>query len=411
MNKFGKDINCKETKNKKNIFLTRIRRKGYLLFVLPIWKQIVTRLPISGHKIVFDNFGGKGYGGNPKYIAEAILNTGKKNLELVWLVNNFMSEEERSIFPKEIRVVNNESMKGLLERATAKVWVDNVRNYHPLKKRKEQIYLQTWHGSLGAKRVEKDAEDLLSKDYVEEAKYDGLITDAIIADNCLQEQVYRRAFWLNSKTEVLRFGFPQNDIIQRERQDTAKIEQLKQAFSMSNQVYYVLYAPTFRDDLSTEGYQIDFERVIEAFEKKVGKKVNIIIRLHPNVAFQKKEMHFSERILDGTDYPNIQDLALVCDALISDYSSTLFDFSMMNKPAFICALDYEEYERKRGFVPEFYEFPFPITKSNDELVGLIQDFDIEKYKSDVKCFYDKYPTYCDGHSAAKVCEWILEQLE
>lgn len=395
----------------KNEILIKVRKKIYNLIELPALRRIVTKFPIANNKIVFDNFCGKGYGGNPKYIAEAILNTDIKNLDLVWVVDNFMSEEERRAFPENIRVVNNESIKGLLERATAKVWVDNVRHYHPVKKRKEQVYLQTWHGSMGAKRIEKDAENLLPKEYIAEAKYDGSITNAIIADNYLQERIYRRAFWLNADAEILRFGFPQNDVIEKERNDSEKIEQLRRVLSISSQVYYVLYAPTFRDDYSTKGYNIDFERVIEAFEKKVKKTVKIIIRLHPNVAFQKKEIHFSERILDGTDYPNIQDLALVCDAVISDYSSTLFDFSMMNKPAFVCALDYKEYETKRGFITEFYEFPFSLSTSNDELIGAIQFFDIEKYKSDVKDFYNKYPTYCDGHSSEKASKWILKHMD
>ena len=252
----------------KNEILIKVRKKIYNLIELPVLRRIAIKLPITNNKIVFDNFCGKGYGGNPKYIAEAILNRDIKNLDLVWVVDNFMSEEERKTFPENIRVVNNESIKGLLERATAKVWVDNIRHYHPVKKRKEQVYLQTWHGSMGAKRIEKDAGNLLPKEYIAEAKYDGSIIDAIIADNYLQERIYRRAFWLNSDTEILRFGFPQNDIIEKERNDSEKIEQLRRALSISSQVYYVLYAPTFRDDYSTKGYDIDFERVIEAFEKK-----------------------------------------------------------------------------------------------------------------------------------------------
>lgn len=243
-----------------------------------------------------------------------------------------------------------------------------------------------------------------------EAKYDGSITDAIIADNYLQEQIYLRAFWLNPDTEILRFGFPQNDVIERDKNNSSKIDCLKNTLFINSQIYYVLYAPTFRDDFSTEGYNIDFERVIKAFEIRMKKKTKIIIRLHPNVAFQKEKIRFSENILDGTDYPNMQDLALVCDAVISDYSSTLFDFSMLDKPAFVCALDYKEYEEKRGFIPEFYEFPFPFATSNNELINVIQKYDEKEYKDNISSFYSKYPTYCDGHSSKRVCDWILNHM-
>ncbi|WP_287085185.1 CDP-glycerol glycerophosphotransferase family protein [Blautia sp. LMAG:89] len=394
----------------KNKVIIKIKKKLYNVVALPALKNLFRILPIAKNKIVFDNFCGKGYGGNPKYIAEAISVSNVKGLDMIWLVDNFMPDEERKLFPNNIRLVDNESIRGLFERATAQIWVDNVRHYHPIKKRTEQIYLQTWHGSMGAKRIEKDAENLLPKEYVKEAKYDGSITDAIIADNYLQEQIYLRAFWLNPDTEILRFGFPQNDVIERDKNNSSKIDCLKNTLFINSQIYYVLYAPTFRDDFSTEGYNIDFERVIKAFEIRMKKKTKIIIRLHPNVAFQKEKIRFSENILDGTDYPNMQDLALVCDAVISDYSSTLFDFSMLDKPAFVCALDYKEYEEKRGFIPEFYEFPFPFATSNNELINVIQKYDEKEYKDNISSFYSKYPTYCDGHSSKRVCDWILNHM-
>ena len=93
-----------------------------------------------------------------------------------------------------------------------------------------------------------------------------------------------RAFWLKPDTEILRFGFPQNDVIERDKNNSAKIDCLRSTLSINSQIYYVLYAPTFRDDFSTEGYNIDFESVIKAFAIRMKKKTKIIIRLHPNVA-------------------------------------------------------------------------------------------------------------------------------
>ena len=102
----------------KQGFCNEIRRKIYYLIELPIVRGFVKKLPISNNKILFDNFAGKGYGGNPKYIAEALLKSDFGNLDLVWLVDNSMPEDERKTFPDGIRVVNNESAKGLYERAT-----------------------------------------------------------------------------------------------------------------------------------------------------------------------------------------------------------------------------------------------------------------------------------------------------
>lgn len=387
----------------------RFRRRFFKYAVRPIMRTCIGLFPVSDNKVVFDNFGGKGYGGNPKYITEALLQSDNPKLDLVWLASPLLTEEERRSFPDSVRVVNNQSFRGMFELGTAKVRVENIRNYHPLAKRKGQIYLQTWHGSLGVKKVEKDAEELLEKEYVAQARYDGAITDAIIADNHLQEQIYERAFWLNPEAEILRFGFPQNDQTVN-KMSPARAEQIKQGFGMDEQYYYVLYAPTFRDDYSTAGYQIDFERVIKAFETRTKKKTRVIVRLHPNVAFQKEKIRFSDSLLDGTDYPDIQDLALSCDAVISDYSSVLFDFAMLSKPAFICALDYEAYKETRGFIPEFYELPFPQARSTDGLIHAILNFDVDDYEAKVEAFYEKYPSYGDGYASEKTARWILKHL-
>ena len=155
-------------------------------------------LPIKKNRIIFDNFGGKGFGGNPKFVAEA-LHEKKQNLEMIWLVEN----HQDFTLPQYIKPIKIDSLKALYMRATSSVWIDNIRHRHPVKKKKNQIYLQTWHGTMSAKKVEKDAENLLDKTYVKKAKYDGEITDAIIADNKLQEQIYKRAFWLNKNAEIL----------------------------------------------------------------------------------------------------------------------------------------------------------------------------------------------------------------
>ncbi len=104
----------------KNKVIIKVKKKLYDVIALPVLKKLFRILPISRNKIVFDNFCGKGYGGNPKYIAEAILDSKVKDIDLIWLVDNFMSDEERTLFPSNIRLVNNESIRGLFERATAK---------------------------------------------------------------------------------------------------------------------------------------------------------------------------------------------------------------------------------------------------------------------------------------------------
>lgn len=361
--------------------------------------------PVKRNRIVFDNFGGRGYGDNPMFISEEIHSADNK-LELIWFVDNLSNYE----FPDYIIPVKIDSVKGIYMRATSKVWVDNVRGVHPIKKRKSQIYLQTWHAPFSPKRLEKDAEDTLSESYVYQAKYDGKICDAIIANSKLQEEQYKRAFWLNEKTEILRYGLPRNDYLVNSAHDAVEYERVRDKFGFSMDDVYILYAPTFRDDLSTKGYELDYTNVLVSFRKMTGKTCHIVVRLHPNVSNQEYLINYNESIINGTNIPNMQELSIACDYVISDYSTSLFDFLVLNKPAFICALDLNEYKKIRGLLPEFDEFPFPKAASNSDFIKLIENFNIDKYKNDVEVYLKKYPIYDKGMASRQVVDWILKKI-
>lgn len=111
--------------------------------------------PIKKNKVVFTNYYGKGYGDNAKYIAEEII---KQNirLDLVWLVNDLDYH-----VPNEIRKVKYDTIASIYEMVTAKVWIDNCRKQIYVRKRKSQFYIQTWHGDIGFKKVEKEAKKSL----------------------------------------------------------------------------------------------------------------------------------------------------------------------------------------------------------------------------------------------------------
>ncbi len=391
--------------------ICRIVSKGYRKIfglISPIVAKCIFFIPIKENRIIIDNFGGKGFGDNPKYIAEALLSKQSERLDIVWLVDNLMPKAMYKDFPKGIRVVKINSFAGLYARTTAKVWVDNVRHLHPVKKKSKQVYLQTWHAPFSPKCVEKDAENMLGKRYIKEAMYDGKITTGILVNSKLQENQFKRAFWLNPNTEILRFGLPRNDALIKKKNDSQIIAEIKSIYGITDAYYYILYAPTFRDDFSVKGYALDFEKIRVGFSEVMKKPCKIIVRLHPNAAFQKTNICFTEYILDGTDYPDIQELSLICNAVISDYSTSIFDFALLEKPAFICALDLEEYKSKRGLLQEFYSFPFPIATTSQQLVQNIRDFDSEKYNQRVNDYFEKYPIYDDGYAAQKTANWILK---
>lgn len=387
-------------------FIKKGKRKFFKKFLQRPFAVLVYLLPIKENRIVFDNFGGKGYGDSTKYIAEELIKSGR-NYELIWLVDNLSSYE----FPKQIKTVKIDSVKALCMRATAKVWIDNVRHLHPVKKKKEQVYLQAWHAPFGPKKAEADAEKELGEEYVSEAKYDGQIADGIISNSKLLDNQFKRAFWLSDHVEILSYGLPRNDFLARQIDNTSKYDYLRNKFGFEKDCFYILYAPTFRDNYSLEGYKLEYEKIVKEFSAKVNKKVKMVVRLHPNVWNQSNFINYGENILNGTIYPDMQELLLACDALISDYSSCVFDFAILRKPVFICALDIKEYEKTRGLLPEFYDFPFPIATSNEEMLTNIKNYDQKSYFDKVNRYFERYPLYDDGNASRRVVDWLEKKIK
>lgn len=110
-------------------------------------------------------------------------------------------------------------------------------------------------------------------------------------------------------------------------------------------------------------------------------------------------------------YPDMQELLLACDALISDYSSCVFDFAILKRPVFICALDIKEYEKTRGLLPEFYDFPFPMATSNEEMLTNIKNYDQKTYFTKVNRYFEEYPLYDDGNASRKVVDWLEKKIK
>jgi len=365
-----------------------------------LWSALLRRRPIDSNKIVFSNFLGRGFGDNPKYIALELLRR-DPTLDLVWAVS-----DPDAPMPEGIRTVRYGSFAAAKEWATAAVWVDNVRNTLRPRKKAGQLYLQAWHGPFSGKRVEMDAQDTLSADYIRSAKYDGSIADGFIANCAVQAEQIRRAFWIGEHTQILPVGMPRNDfLVNNARQRTA----LRAKHGLDDGLCCVLYAPTFRDDLSADCYDIDPDAVLDAFRQMTGRECRLIIRLHPNVARQGDMFDYSDTVINGSLFPDIQELAVMCDYLISDYSSCVFDFMLLDKPAFVYTPDLERYEQQRGLLEDFYRLPFPLSRSRDELTAAIRSFDRQSYDEGVRSYREQFPTYSDGHSSERAADWILSR--
>lgn len=359
-------------------------------------------LPVDKKKVVFSSYFGRGYSDNSKAIAEVMLKRGT-DAKLYWLCKD---EKEAATLPEGVIPCPYNSPKRIFALSTARVWVDNCRKYERFKK-KNQFYLQTWHG-FPLKRIEKDAVDALGPIYEKGAIRDSKKIDLLTSNSAFYTEVMKRCFWYDG--EIAEVGTPRNDVFING--DEGAYAKVRDFFGLSRERKLLLYAPTFRADHSTEAYRLDAKRLAEALEGRFGGGWTILIRLHPNVAAQSKELfsYDGQTIADATMYPDMQELLCASDILITDYSSSMFDFALSKKPCFRFALDVADYMKDRNFYFDFEEIPFPAAYSNDEMVALVEGFDEALYSENRSRFYDSLAFCEDGRASERCADWIIGKL-
>ena len=310
----------------KKVIITKYTDDGrfavYIRFPFRIDSRLMFALrhgtkPIKPKKIVFDNYMGKGYGCNPKYVAEKLLEKYPGQFEMVWIVSK--GDAARGEIPDWIRKVDYASQEALREYATAKVWISNYHKISFLKrglfKRKGQYFIQMWHGSLGIKKIENDVSCLtVDKKWLKLAKRSSGMVDFWISDSSFENDVYRRAFW--DVNNILMYGHPRNDIMFCD--NTIAADKVKTCFEIEDKKI-LLYAPTFREDYRLDCYRIDFETLQQALQARFGGEWAILVRLHPRVRkYIKKILPPCPSIYDATYYTDIQELIAAADCMITD---------------------------------------------------------------------------------------------
>lgn len=366
------------------------------------------RAPIENKKIVVDNFFGRGFGDNPKYIIDEVLRH-DPSIDIVWLINDHVDVKE---FPAGIRTVKIGSPKAAYEYATAHIWIDNIKNNFKGIKRPEQFYLQTWHGGIAFKKIEKAVESHLDPSYVEASKKDSKITDVILSDSKWVTNSIRDNFWYDG--EILETGFPRNDAFFNNTNETE--ERVRQFYNISPNTKIVLYAPTFRNNVKIEDqqflYEVNGAKIKEACEKKFGGRYVFLERVHPNVASQI-DLPVSDFVKSANDYPDMQDLLVAADVLITDFSSSVFDFILNKHRVFLFAKDYEQYissERELNFDIK-KDLPFSFANSETELIQNISSYDDKKGKRDVEKLINSFGLKEDGHASERVAKILLNVMK
>lgn len=377
-------------------------------------KRYAKKIKVIDNQIFFYTFQGA-YTCNPKYISDELIRRGA-DVKIVWGLKN-----PRSLPGSQHNSKNVAFIPGIYEyyeaAMSSKILITNStigEKNHLIPIKKDQVLIETWHGSLGIKKFDPKAYKS-SKDWPRAMARTGKMTSYCISNSAFEDDVYRDTFW-NNQTQILRFGHPRNDILfgnnkLREKLHKSVVEKFN--LPKYKDIHFVMYGPTFRDDHGFEPYDLDFDKTLDAFNKRFGGEWYMLLRYHPTVLKEEylKNKLQSERVVNLSDYPDIQELMLICDAGISDYSSWMFDYMLTRKPMFVLALDYDKYKDERTFYYPLESTPFPIAKTNDEMAKNVLEFDDEKYVKEVNKFIEEKGCVDDGHASERVVDLILKIIE
>lgn len=393
----------------ETIYIAKRKWKAFLHSLVYYTCRI---FPIDHKKVVLWTFEGDGgYGCSPKYIAEEILKQnreGRTNFRIIWLLNDISKP-----FPEEITKVKSTLWSRAYHLSTAGTWISNSRTFYGTRKRKNQCYIQTWHATMCIKPIGKYRGNRLPKMAYIVSKYDSGLINYVLSGSSWCDHMYRDGLIYNGK--IIKTGTPRCDVLLNQKEE--KHKQMRAEYQIPQDAKILLYAPTFRGgsqsgqrSVNTEESTVDFERLTEALEKRFGGTWYIFLRLHPQLAAKMEKLQVgqkSERLIDVSQRPDMNEIIAGADAFLTDYSSAIFEAAMAGIPGFIYADDLEEYIVDRGdLMFDMYQLPFLVAVDNDELMERIGEFDEEKYKRDVEEFMERVGNMEDGKASERVVDVI-----
>lgn len=368
------------------------------------YRHVLRRLPLRPNTVLFESHLGKQYSDNPKYLYETMVSMGLP-YRAVWA---YQKDPSRS--PDNAVKVQRDSWRYYYEMARAGFLVDNQNLPAVMERRAGQRYVQTWHGTPFKHMGFDEPRFVRATPQVRRALQQGVDRwDDFVVTSSWSEQVFREAFRLRSN--MLRTGYPRNDPLHTADDPKVRREMLRKLGLPENR-RILLYAPTFRSypKALTAGNPANSPRIdLNAFDEQLGEEWFVVVRAHylTRITVPRRFAHVGRNM---SRYDDVTDLLTVADAVVTDYSSIMFDYAITGRPMAFYTSDYELYRMMRGSyfdLPD--EAPGPTVLNTADIVAWLQDLDAvhESYQERYQAFRDRYCEYEDGSAAAKIIREVF----
>ena len=388
----------------------KIAKRVARMAVIAAYKIETKIIPIQKNMIVFESNMGRNYTGNPKSIYEEMV---RKGLDKKYRCY-FMLDDINTNIPGNAKKVKRTRTWYFFIMGVAGIWVSDCRQPNYIIKRTGVHYIQTWHGTpLKKLALDMDSVNMAGETDIEKYHnnfYKNTRTwDYLISQNKFSTEVFRRAFAFD-KT-MLEIGYPRNDILFYGN-NSENIIQLKKKMGLPLNKKIILYAPTWRDNEYFDKGAYKFSQALDfdLFRETLGQDYVCIVKYHYLVKENLDWSAYTDFVYKFDMCDDIAELYLVSDLLITDYSSVMFDYSLLKRPMFFFTYDLEEYKNElRGFYFDFLkEAPGPITCTTKELIDSILYYRAEDYAKQYETFHNKYNHVDNGKASEKIVQLIQD---
>ena len=379
-------------------YAQRALRRGYY--------PVASKAPLRD-AILFVSWKGKQCGDNPAGIAAELRRRGDPR-EQLWVVNDWCTP-----VPEGGTAVLRGTREYFDALARSRWIISNDDMTLPFRKRDGQFYLQTWHGTMG-KRIGFDVENpqfISGTAYFDHLARDVAQWDLLLSQNPFSAPLMRRAF--RYEGEILESGYPRDDVMGRPEAG-AVTAAVRKRLGLPEGKRVVLYVPTWRDNqvyANGKRYRFDMRLDLEQAYAALGDDYVFLVRGHHQMADDVTAAMRPGFALNVTAYPDISELYLVSDVMVTDYSSAMFDYAVTGRPMLFFTYDLADYrDNLRGFYFDFEaEVPGPLLDTSAEVYAALADIDsvAAKYAAQYERFVAKYCPLDDGTAGARVCDAVF----
>lgn len=379
-------------------------------FACYLYFHLFTKMKMKDNWVLFESFFGKSYSDSPKYIYEYLNQAYPNKYKCIWVIN-----DKRTKIPYGAIKVKRFSIRYAYYFARCKYDVLNVRQPNWIRKRKGNVFLETWHGTP-LKRLVFDQEEVCGASPLHKQQFyrQSRDWDYLISDNKFSTETFKRAFLFHN--EIVECGYPRNDVLYAPDKET-RIIRLKDKLGIPKDKKTILYAPTWRDDeyYGKGEYKFALKLNLHELKKQLGDEYVLLLRTHYYIADSIDTTGIEDFAFNVSKYDDISELYLISDILITDYSSVFFDYANLRRPILFYTYDLEKYrDMLRGFYLDIErEMPGPLLFTEEEVISAIKTISQieEQYQERYDEFYERFCHVDDGNASKRIVERVFRNKQ